>query len=152
MNCIIMSILASNNHIIGDIGETIAADTFGAIRSTDRFDSKKDMVIDFTNETLEIKTQVRYVMKNVFAIDLKNRTNFDKCMTVDRLVFVEIPQSGTIIRMWECIDRKAGETYSTSNGKRKWGWYINKMRLIRQIDNAELVTTLKTLSSSSLFC
>jgi hypothetical protein len=147
-----MSRLVSNNHTIGDIGEKIVAEQLGAVASDYRFDSVKDMIIPYTNETVEVKTQVRYVAKNVFAIDTHNRTNFDKCMEVDRLIFVEIPQNGITIRLWECIDRRAGETYSTNSGKRKWGWYINKMRLIRQFDDADVAMKLKTLSSSSLFC
>lgn len=140
-----------NNRMLGDIGEYLMIKQFGGIKSVDRFDSEKDMIIEYTNETLEVKTQVRYAMRNMFAIDLDNKTNFDKCMNVDRLIFVEIPIAGMIVRIWECIDRRAGETYSTSNGKRKWGWYINKMRLIRQIENQELSDKLRNLSCSSLF-
>lgn len=76
---------------VGRIGEDIVANYMSSKgccvkRSVNPYDSEKDMEVD--GRKYEIKTQVPYNEKDSFVID---QSQYDKCSSVDWLVFVSIP-------------------------------------------------------------
>ena len=142
----------ANNEKLGDLGVEVAADQYGADIFPDRFDIRGDMMIRETNEIAEVKTEMRFHQMDVFSIPLDNRINFEKCMNVDRLIFVEVPLYDNIVRMWESLKhlRREGTTYSKASGERMWGWYIDKMLLVRAKEHKELADKLREYSESKL--
>lgn len=79
------------NEALGKTGEHIVKKVFieeghTVVMSDDPYDSIKDMTID--GQTVEVKTQMRYVIRNAFTIEKKQ---LKKCMNVDILLFVNVP-------------------------------------------------------------
>ena len=126
---------------LGRLGEEIAAMVLWGKSTDDWFDSEKDMT-DPDGRSVEIKTQYRIDQYNYLSVPMNKKTNYVKCMTVDRLIFVEYDHSD-IIRIWEVQDRDHYTEYYAnlpSCGRtRMVGWYINKnevgpgLKLIREI-------------------
>ena len=104
------------------------AQLLNAIRSMNKYDSEKDMTTADGTE-VEVKTQVPWYAENAFTLDLAKKTNFDKCMKVDRLIFVEIPRND-VIKVYECVDRRGGWTSTTSKGRRMYCLPISEMNLL----------------------
>lgn len=80
---------------MGQIGETIfsnfcSANGYKIEMAIDPYDSKKDMMVD--GLTTEVKTQVPYVYKNAFTF---KPNQLKKCLTVERLIFVSVPNHKT---------------------------------------------------------
>jgi hypothetical protein len=105
---------------IGGIGENLAKSFFEwrgseVVLSEDQYDTTKDMVVD--GKTTEIKTQTIYrqfpcengTKQPAFTVPISNKnlrqvfTNqLNKCLTVERLVFVSRPGiDNKIIRFYE---------------------------------------------------
>ena len=111
---------------VGILGEQFVAKLMKGRLSSDKYDSEKDMTLS-DGTLVEVKTEVRYRKENAFTVDYSKKTNLNKCVTVDRLLFVEYGTYGNI-RIYECTDRtyrlvKAG--YRTVAA-----WDIGKMKLI----------------------
>lgn len=67
--------------------------------SEDRFDMKKDMIVD--GETIEVKTLMPVFKYNSFCLP---ETQGPKCDSVDRLIFVKIPHKpGDAIELYESV-------------------------------------------------
>lgn len=134
----------------GARGEDLVARILNAAKSMNKYDSTKDMT-EADGTSVEVKTQVRWILKSAFTVDMSKATNFHKCMTVDRLIFVEIPLWGDKIDIYECTDRHAGQEFErTSGDKRKmWGWFIKDMTLLRSIFDAELAASLRADTKST---
>jgi hypothetical protein len=80
-----------DNKKLGDIGEDIVAkycEDLGFLveKSESEYDQVKDMTID--GRTLEVKTQVPFVLKKCFSLKLNQ---LKKCQNVDYLMFVQAP-------------------------------------------------------------
>ena len=124
---------------MGKIGETIFANFCSAKGykievSIDPYDSKKDMIVD--GLTTEVKTQVPYVYKNAFTF---KPNQLKKCLTVERLIFVSVPNHKTSHhsdgKIYE-IDPKKMQYYSYTTGDGR-----NMIAIpIDQLDMKELFT------------
>ena len=135
---------------LGALGEKLVAKLENAILSENKYDSEKDM-IDSNGRKIEVKTQNRHPYKKCFSIDAKGLTNVRKCMTVDRLIFVEYDKTD-IIQIWECTENKTSSfNYTTSTNKVMYGWHINKMKLIHKIEDAKLAEEMRSFSRSYEF-
>lgn len=142
----------TNQEKLGHLGEILVASTLGGIRSEDKYDTRKDMILEDGTE-VEVKTQTRHPTNGTFTINLNHQTNFLKCMTVDRLIFVEY-DSSDYIGIYECIDRVNYRMFTTNptsyepNGRQMAGWPISKMKLLRSVNSAELSTEMRRLSKA----
>lgn len=135
---------------LGALGEQLVAKLENAILSENKYDSEKDM-IDPLGKKIEVKTQNRHPYKKCFSISANGITNVRKCMTVDRLIFVEYDKS-PLIKVWECVENKTSSfNYVTSNNKTMYGWHINKMKLIHKVEDKELSDKMRGLSNSYEF-
>lgn len=134
-----------NKHLLGKLGEDLVASLEHAILSENKFDTVKDM-IDSTGKNIEVKTQNRYKGKNLFSINTKSPTNIKKCLTVDRLLFVEYDETD-IIKIYECVDKNSGYYYTTKSNIEMFGWPINKMKLLHYYQNKNLAEKMRKLSN-----
>lgn len=139
----------TDKHRLGDIGEKIVAHLENAIISTDRYDTIKDLT-DSQGKQIEVKTQNRHPSMGVFSIGADQETNRNKCMNVDRLVFVEY-DSGPTIKVWECGPRKNVIRYRTNSMKNMIGWPISEMTLLHTVNSPELSFRMRSLSQSEQF-
>lgn len=135
----------TNREKLGEIGEKIVEYVLGGIRSDDKYDEIKDIIID--GKCVEVKTQNRHRGNNTFTINLKHTTNHKKCMMVDRLLFVEYDNSD-YIQIWECMDRDDYIVFTTSDGRRMLGWNICSMQCIYKIRHQALTSRMRQLSNS----
>jgi hypothetical protein len=132
-----------NRGKLGTLGEDLFCLLEKCTKSSDPFDCEKD-AIDANGKTVEIKTQARYSYKNMFTIRAK-KTNLNKCMKVDRLIFIEFDQSDTI-GVFECIDRSKFVQYTTSKGIEMVGWSINdNMSQLYSIKDKKLAAYMRSL-------
>lgn len=139
----------TNKHRLGDIGEKIVAHLENAIVSTDRYDIVKDL-IDSQGKLIEVKTQNRHPSMGVFSIGADKQTNREKCMNVDRLIFVEYDSSPEI-KVWECGPRQNFVRYRTNSMKNMIGWLISEMTLIHTVNSLDLASKMRSLSQSEQF-
>jgi hypothetical protein len=139
----------SNKHRLGDIGEKIVAHLENAIVSTDRYDIVKDLTDD-QGKQIEVKTQNRHPSMGVFSIGADKQTNREKCMNVDRLIFVEY-DSGPDIKVWECGPRENAMRYRTNSMKNMIGWPISEMTLLHTVNSPELAFKMRALLQSEQF-
>ena len=139
----------TNKHRLGDIGEKIVAHLENAIVSTDRYDIVKDL-IDSQGKLIEVKTQNRHPGMDVFSIGADKQTNREKCMNVDRLIFVEYDSSPEI-KVWECGPRQNFVRYRTNSMKNMIGWLISEMTLIHTVNSPDLASKMRSLSQSEQF-
>jgi hypothetical protein len=137
-----------NRRALGKLGEDLFARLEYCILSEDVFDSEKDG-IDINGKTVEIKTQYRFHSRNLFTIRADKQTNFDKCMTVDRLIFVEYNVDDTI-NVFECTNRKDYVKYKTSFGVPMIGWNVDDMKKLYSINDAKLAEHMRSLSGSQI--
>jgi len=134
----------TNRRKLGELGEAFFCLLEQCQRSSDPYDSEKDAV-DANGKTVEIKTQARYSYKNMFTVRAKS-TNLNKCMNVDRLIFVEFDQTDTI-GVFECIDRSKFVQYTTSKGIEMVGWSISdNMKQLHSIKDKKLAEWMRFLS------
>jgi len=108
-----------NKTRMGQIGETIfanfcLANGYKIEMSIDPYDSKKDMIVD--GLTTEVKTQVPYVHKNAFTF---KPNQLKKCLTVERLIFVSVPNHRT-------FHHSAGKIYEINPKKMQYYSYAAK--------------------------
>ena len=135
-----------NKKQLGDIGEKLVAQLENAVLSENMYDSEKDMT-DANGKKIEVKTQVRDKFRNCFSIRCDGLVNFKKCLTVDRLIFVEY-DSTNIIKIFECIDKNSVFTYRTYTGNSMYGFPINKMKILHYYTDNVLAEQMRKLSNS----
>jgi len=145
----------TNKELLGRLGEELVANILGATLSEDKYDMKKDMILA-DGTCVEVKTQIRHPTNNCMTINSAHSNNISKCLTVDRLVFVEFDDSDTIY-VRECIERENYITYRTRpapgypHGRDMIGWPISKMRPIKEVYDPTLASKMRSLSSSTQF-
>lgn len=137
-----------NKRKLGQLGELVVAHLERGVLSNNPFDSTKDMT-DINDNDIEVKTQNRWTRLDCFTIPLDKEINFNKCMSVNRLIFVEYDHTD-YLQVWECTDRDNYFTEPTKNGKRVC-WPINKMKLLHKIKTPDLTTKMRQLSQASDF-
>jgi len=136
-----------NTHIIGQIGEMIFAELYDAKLSDNEFDEKKDMMVN--GLSVEIKTQNRHP-RGFFTAHLNKATNLEKCISVDKLIFIEYDHSDKI-KIYECVDREYEILPKAKDGSIKVGWPIYKMNLLETIIQPDISEKLRSLSKSKTF-
>ena len=139
----------TNRRKLGALGEDLFCLLEHCVKSSDPFDSVKDMV-DSNGKNVEVKTQARYSSKNLFTIRADKATNLNKCMTVDRLIFIEFDQSDTI-GVFECVNRAKFVQYTTLNGTPMLGWPIHSMLQLHSIKDKKLAEWMRALSTSKYY-
>lgn len=136
-------LLSKNTHYnsteskLGLLGEIIVKHIFNAEMSEDLYDSSKDMTAEGLN--IEVKTQARWKKLNCFTI-WKNQ-NIRKCLTVDKLIFVE-PGLNFEIRVFECLDR------TTLEDDKRFLFPVKNMLLIRTIIDETLNNIMINLAKT----
>lgn len=128
---------------LGDLGEDLVIKLFGGVKSSNIWDSEKDLTIQ--GQSIEVKTQVRWRSKGWFTVSL-GHTNLIKCQNVDHLLFVEYDNTD-IIKVWECFNRTPTE-FKTRSGRCGWAWNIGEMRLLAATNNPQLAQKMRSLSKS----
>lgn len=130
---------------LGRLGEELVAKVLKGTLSYEKYDGEKDMV--FGDGTyVEVKTQPRWKNANCFTIDeTVTNNNINKCLNVDRLIFVE-PGLNDNIRIYECIDR----TYAIKKprGKETYCFSVDNMKLITTIVDKDLCNKMISLSNT----
>lgn len=137
--------MRSNRQKLGDIGEAIVAYYVDGVLSENKYDMKKDMVLS-NGEFAEVKTQNRHKWRHEFTVNLAHSNQLKKCVSVDRLFFVEYDDSDDI-RVWECTNREYS-TFTTKDGREMAGWPIKYMTLFKTITEASLARRMRQLSQS----
>lgn len=136
---------AVNIKTIGDIGENLVMNILSqdgnlVVLSENYFDSVKDMT--HNGLTVEVKTLVPIKKYDAFCLP---RSQWKKCDSVDRLIFVEI--SGGPIRVFESLKpRKSFSEYFNFDYCRFYT--IEDLKLIATIDDDDLVEKMLELSPS----
>lgn len=132
---------------LGRLGEELVFKYCGVVGSSDAYDSEKDGT-DNNGQTVEVKTQMRYVQRDLFSIRADKATNLNKCMNADRLIFVEYGH-GDVIRIYECTDRQKHTRYTMNNGTHMLGWNVSDMSLLYIIYDIDLAKRMRGLSRSN---
>lgn len=129
------------------IGEMIVLKHLGGNPSLDAYDHEKDLILP-DGSSAEVKTQTRFRKVDAFTAELEKTTNLKKCLTVNRLFFVEFDDTDSI-KLWDCIDR----TYFKYETKYKTMacWPVSDMVLLKTINNPVLTREMRNLSNSDLY-
>lgn len=95
----------SNNEMLGSLGEKLVKAKMEEMGlkvslSEDKYDSIKDMVIE--GETTEIKTLVIIKTEKAFCME---KNQWKKLDNVDRLFFVEVPDHGKPVIIYEAVKK-----------------------------------------------
>lgn len=148
-----MSKYKTNEEKLGKLGEDLVAELLSAQLSENKFDSVKDMT-EANGTKVEVKTQNRHP-NGSFTVNAMHVTNLNKCMSVDRLIFVEYDET-EFIKVYECTDRKyrlvnTKPTRYEPEGRIMVCWPINKMNKLAEIHNPELASEMRNLSNSRLY-
>ena len=136
----------TNQETLGTIGEIYYQALFGGFLSYDKYDSKKDLV-QADGRNVELKVQSRFRGHNAFTVNSAHQINLQKCLTVDRLIFIEYSLSDTII-IHECINRRSAFTTTTSDGRRMSCWPIDQMEILKKVKHPKLAEIMRNFSTS----
>jgi hypothetical protein len=134
---------------LGDLGERIAAQALNATRNDNWWDPNGDMTLNESGDESEVKTQRRDIYRNMFTVNTMHANQVEKCVKVARLFFVEYDETD-VVKIWECTDRKYS-IFETRDGRLMAGWPVNKMNLVREIDDVSLAKEMRSLSQSRHF-
>ena len=140
----------TNKEIMGRLGEECLAARYDLVLSDDKYDMEKDAK-DADGLNVEIKTQNRHPA-GFFTVNMKHTNQVTKCMEVDRLMFLEYDNSDTL-KVWECPktdEARRPKMIRTRDGRAMAGWNIEKMDMVEEFEDAELVSMLKNLSQSKV--
>lgn len=143
----------SNEEKLGKLGEDLVASLEEATLSEYKYDSTKDMT-QKDGTKIEVKTQNRHP-NGSFTVNAMHVTNLNKCLSVDRLIFVEYDATD-YIKVFECTDRKYNlvntkPTRYEPEGRIMVCWPISKMKKLAEIHNPELAAEMRGLSNSRLY-
>ena len=136
----------TNKEIMGRLGEECLAARYDLVLSDDKYDMEKDAK-DADGLNVEIKTQNRHPA-GFFTVNMKHTNQVTKCMEVDRLMFLEYDNSDTL-KVWECPktdEARRPKMIRTRDGRAMAGWNIDKMDMVEEFEDTELVSMLKNLS------
>ena len=133
-----------NTNKLGDIGERLIAELFGGTLSEDKYDSMKDMILDVSHESVEVKTQRRDIYRNILTV---RANQLIKCLSVDRLFFVEYDDTN-YIKIFECTKRDAYIRFTTKDGRDMIGWNPIDMKKLFNVEDEMMANKMRTLSQS----
>lgn len=134
----------SNQEALGTLGELYYQAMFGGTLSNYKYDSDKDLTEE-SGRQVEIKTQSRHPNQS-FTVNKLHTTNLRKCLTVDKLIFIEYSLSDIII-FYECIDREYFSTV-TADGRVMACFPIDKMNIILKVKQPKLAELMRNFSNS----
>ena len=134
----------SNQEALGTLGELYYQAVFGGTLSLNKYDSEKDLTEEGGIQ-VEIKTQSRHP-NGSFTVNKAHQTNLRKCISVDKLIFVEYSLSDHI-NIWECTDRSYFST-TTSDGRNMACFPVEKMKLLKKIKQPKLAELMRNFSNS----
>lgn len=134
----------SNQEALGTLGELYYQAVFGGTLSSYKYDSDKDLTEE-NGTQVEIKTQSRHP-NGSFTVNKAHQTNLRKCLSVDKLIFVEYSLSDTIV-IWECVDREYFST-TTADGRNMACFPIDKMKVLKKIKQPKLAELMRNFSNS----
>ena len=137
----------TNLERIGQIGEQIVQNVYGGSLSENKYDSIKDLVLD-DGTYVEVKTQPRWQIENCFTLDYYKKVNFNKCLKVDKLIFVEPTKSG-YINIYEAPEKGNRFFYEKDVGKNKrYCIKVSDCKLVKRLylpeENNELMNLTRT--------
>jgi hypothetical protein len=135
--------MKTNFEIVGEIGEKIVVDYLNGTLSPDKYDMVKDLT-DANGRDVEVKTQNRYWAENSFSVHKNSNNQIQKCIDVDRLIFVEYG-SNSNINLWECTDRSHRPS---PNGANCILFPIENMTLLATLDLPDEAKMLQKYSSA----
>ena len=136
----------TDQEILGTIGEIYYQALFGGALSEYKYDDKKDL-IQVDDKSVEIKVQSRYRHSKAFTANKANKTNLKKCLTVDRLIFIEYSLSDTIL-LWECTNRRSVFSATMDDGRVMACWPIEEMTLLKSVKHPKLAEIMRNFSKS----
>jgi hypothetical protein len=133
---------------LGALGEALVKDTFEWLglqvyMSEDRYDTVKDMIVD--NESIEVKTLTPIKKSNSFCMQ---QSQWNKLDNVDRLFFIEVPDYGNPIIIYEAV-KKYYFTDSFNDGIIKRFYPKQNMRIFRILRDEELEKQFRNYSDST---
>lgn len=134
----------TNKVKLGKLGEHFYNAVFGGELSADMYDSEMDLRLD-DGTSVELKTQCRHP-NGSFTVDTAKVTDFQKCLKVDKLVFIEYSLSD-IITVYECNDRSHFTT-TTSDQRRMACFPIKNMHVVMKVKHPKMAQDMRSLSSS----
>lgn len=143
----------TNQEKLGKLGEELVAEIFDGQLSENKYDSTKDMLVE--GKTVEVKTQNRHP-NGSFTIRADHKVNFQKCMSVDHLIFVEYDHSDNI-KIYECDERENYNTVTTrayppeTMARAMICWPISKMQHIKTVADPVLAEQMRSLSNAKAF-
>ena len=143
----------TNKEKLGKLGEDLVASILGGSLSENKYDTVKDMTA--LGKNIEVKTQNRHP-NGSFTVNAQHQTNLKKCLSVDRLIFVEYDATSDI-KIFECTDRENYNMVSTRptsyepQGRVMVCWPISKMTHLRTVNNPVLAQRMRELSGSKLY-
>jgi hypothetical protein len=137
----------TNQEKLGIIGENLYILYFGGVLSDDKFDSEKD-IIEEDGTKVEIKTQPRWKKENCFTLNFYKKVNYNKCLNVDKLIFIEPTKSG-YINFYEAPSKEKRFFYTKNVGNTKrYCMNVNACKLIKRvyepIINEEMIRLTRT--------
>ena len=143
----------TNKEKLGKLGEDLVASILGGSLSENKYDTVKDMTA--LGKNIEVKTQNRHP-NGSFTVNAQHQTNLKKCLSVDRLIFVEYDATSDI-KIFECLDREGYNMVSTRptsyepQGRVMVCWPISKMTHLSTVNNPVLAQRMRELSGSKLY-
>lgn len=135
----------------GELGERLVARYYRANghnveESLNLFDHTKDMTID--EETCEVKTQIPWIKEDSFTI---KENQVKKCLSVDRLIFVETPSkfNNYQVEIYEFPKEKREPKVKVTRDNRKMILFEKKKGvLLTTITDDDIVNQFKRYSLS----
>jgi len=129
---------------IGAIGESIVQNLLGGTLSEDKYDMDKDLTLDDGTQ-VEIKTQNRWVKDNSFSLNTLHFNQLPKCVSVDRLIWVEYG-ANNYINIYE--DTKREYTIKKAGYRDAAAFPIAGMTLLARLHLPEEAEQLRQLSGA----
>ena len=133
--------------IVGDLGEKIVKTSLEALglqvmMSESQYDRVKDMVVE--GETVEVKTLTLIKKYQAFCME---PSQWKKLDNVDRLFFVEIPNYGNPVIVYEAVEKN--HFTESFNGGIKRFYPKDRMRKFCVIRDNDVERTLRNHTDSN---
>lgn len=135
--------------MLGNLGEKIVRhlatrDGCTVEESLSLYDNTKDLRIN--GKTCEIKTQTRFRVERAFSV---KGNQVRKCTEVDLLFFVETPDDGDVITVFECPkEKRIWRTRMTKDGRKMYLLDISNMNIAYQLSSAQIANEMRQNSNS----
>jgi hypothetical protein len=135
--------------MLGSLGEKIVrhlAQKEGCLveESLSMYDSQKDLRIN--GKSCEVKTQTRFFVENAFTVKYNQ---VQKCTDVELLFFVETPEKGDTITVFECPkEKRKWRTRTTKDGRKMYLLDIDDMNVAYTLSSQQIANEMRQNSNS----